>query len=197
MSKKDRPHGDVIRQIAKRSHVAIAIVDRNCNVIFDTLTMVDDELGQLCDGLQLAPKFATLVRGLIDDGDFDSENATAAVALLGERSFVRVHPVRDSRSRFSLIHESFLVSVEELRNRDELADASRRFDLTQREAEILAHLMHGAKASEIARTLNLAEGTVQNYYKRLLSKTSARNRAAMVAAVLGWKQQAPGNRSAR
>jgi len=176
--------------MAKRSRVAIAIVDRGGRVLFDTLKIADEQLGTLCDGTRLAPAFEALVLRLIAEGRFDRDTGATPIALFGEHSFVRVHPVRDARAPFSLIAETFLVSIETLRNRDELGDATRRFQLTHREAEVLSYLMRGEKAGEIAVALNLAEGTVQNYYKRLLAKTNSRNRAAMVAAVLGWKQGA-------
>ncbi|MGH7707816.1 MAG: LuxR C-terminal-related transcriptional regulator [Vulcanimicrobiaceae bacterium] len=67
-----------------------------------------------------------------------------------------------------------------------LSRARRRFALTQREQEVLWLILEGAPATEIAARLSIAETTVQGYFKKLLSKTGARNRAAMVATVLEW-----------
>ena len=190
MTANDRPNGDLIRQIAKRSHIAIAIVDRDCRVLYDTLRSATD-YGDLCVGPNLEPTLKRVVSRLIDLLESsDVEESVTPTALFGNSSIVRVFPARDAKAPYSLLCEAFVVSIEMMRNRDELADASRRFELTQRESEILSYLMHGAKANEIAQSLGLAEGTVQNYYKRLLAKTNSRNRASMVAAVLGWKRSA-------
>jgi DNA-binding CsgD family transcriptional regulator len=51
---------------------------------------------------------------------------------------------------------------------------------------VLAMIIEGSNAVEMARALQLAETTVQGYFKRLLIKTQSRNRPAMVANVLGW-----------
>jgi DNA-binding CsgD family transcriptional regulator len=47
-------------------------------------------------------------------------------------------------------------------------------------------ILEGANAPETAQALQIAETTVQGYYKRLLIKTKSRNRPAMVANVLDW-----------
>jgi DNA-binding NarL/FixJ family response regulator len=80
----------------------------------------------------------------------------------------------------------FAVQLEFFRGGDSLSRAARKYQLTPREIDVLAMILEGASATEIAQTLKIAETTVQGYYKRLLSKTQARNRPAMVANVLGW-----------
>jgi len=76
--------------------------------------------------------------------------------------------------------------VEHFRGGDSLSRATRKYQLTPREIEVLAMILEGASAAETANALKIAETTVQGYYKRLLSKTQSRNRPAMVANVLDW-----------
>ena len=53
---------------------------------------------------------------------------------------------------------------------------------------MLELLLGGASAGDVARSLVISEYTAQGYVKTLLEKTDSRNRAAMVAKVLNWKQ---------
>ena len=68
------------------------------------------------------------------------------------------------------------------------ADAA--FDLTAREAEVLALLIHGDSNRQIARTLFISERTVAVHVSRILDKLGVRNRteAATVGARLVHKQ---------
>lgn len=79
------------------------------------------------------------------------------------------------------------IGIERFRSRANLSPAIKSFSLTPREAQILQHILEGRTASQIAQYLCLAETTVQSYFKRLLEKTQARNRASMAAKVLGWR----------
>jgi DNA-binding CsgD family transcriptional regulator len=83
----------------------------------------------------------------------------------------------------------FILSVEEDRNRSSLMRAARRHELTRRETEVLALILDGSSAGEIAELLAISEHTVQGYFKRLLFKTRARNRVSMVAGILDWDSQ--------
>ena len=76
--------------------------------------------------------------------------------------------------------------VEPSRRREDLESAAKRFNLTQRQIEVLGFILQGMSAREIAESLCIAEATVADYFKLLLQKTAARNRADMVARVLNW-----------
>ncbi len=92
---------------------------------------------------------------------------------------------------------------------DELADAVRRVHqglrvvdpglatesviegsnpLTDREQEVLRHVLSGAPTSEIADAVALSEGTVRNYLSAAAAKTNARSsaEAAVIARDRGW-----------
>ena len=92
---------------------------------------------------------------------------------------------------------------------DELADAVRRVHqglrvvdpglatesviegsnpLTEREREVLRHVLSGAPIADIADSVALSEGTVRNYLSTAATKTSARSsaEAAVIARDRGW-----------
>jgi DNA-binding CsgD family transcriptional regulator len=68
-----------------------------------------------------------------------------------------------------------------------------RFDLTGRETEVLALLVHGDSNRQIARALFISERTVAVHVSRILDKLGARNRteAAMVGARLDLTRPSP------
>ncbi|MDQ6929729.1 MAG: helix-turn-helix transcriptional regulator [Candidatus Eremiobacteraeota bacterium] len=78
------------------------------------------------------------------------------------------------------------VFIEEHQRREDLAGAARRYALSRRELEVLTLILGGMNATEIAANMNIAETTVSDYFKHLLRKTGAKNRADMLAKVLGW-----------
>lgn len=92
---------------------------------------------------------------------------------------------------------------------DELADAVRRVSqglrvldpglatesvidgaspLTEREREVLRHVLSGAPVSDVADAVALSEGTVRNYLSSAATKTNARSssEAAVIARDRGW-----------
>jgi len=60
--------------------------------------------------------------------------------------------------------------------------------LTDRERQVLRYAGEGATGAEIARRLNLSEGTVRNYLSEAIGKmgTSNRTEAARIARQKGW-----------
>jgi two-component system response regulator DesR len=68
------------------------------------------------------------------------------------------------------------------------ASSRGRSPLTAREQEVLWIAAHGAPIREIAETLSLSVGTVQNHLSRIIGKTGARGRvqAINVARKAGW-----------
>ena len=73
------------------------------------------------------------------------------------------------------------------------AEPRARFDLTNREAEILGRLVNGDSNRQIARALFISEGTVAIHVSRILAKLGVRNRteAATVGARLGLSADPP------
>ncbi|HYP13068.1 MAG TPA: response regulator transcription factor, partial [Bryobacteraceae bacterium] len=60
--------------------------------------------------------------------------------------------------------------------------------LTDRERQVLRLAAEGSASADIARVLNLSEGTVRNYLSESISKLGASNRteAARIARQRGW-----------
>jgi two-component system response regulator DesR len=60
--------------------------------------------------------------------------------------------------------------------------------LTERERQVLRLAGEGRSGPEIARALDLSEGTIRNYLSEAISKLGARNRieAARIARARGW-----------
>jgi DNA-binding CsgD family transcriptional regulator len=110
------------------------------------------------------------------------------------------------RESIGLLLPDLLVAVCELRGdggtmlavrfaryavRDPIRSATRRFQLTPREAEVLKLLLRGLRAAEIAHRLGLSEMTIADYGKRLRLKTRSRTQSGMIAALLGWDASGP------
>ncbi len=64
--------------------------------------------------------------------------------------------------------------------------------LSDREDEILALIGEGQSNKEIARRLDLAEGTVKNYVSRILDKLHARSRTELAIKAQGRPRRCPG-----
>jgi len=79
---------------------------------------------------------------------------------------------------------AYAVIVERLRLRRHLTAIAQRFKLSAREREVLDLLAKGAKNSEIAKRLSIAESTAIFHVKRLLIKTNSRNRTELVSKVV-------------
>jgi DNA-binding CsgD family transcriptional regulator len=78
------------------------------------------------------------------------------------------------------------VYLEQQRFREDLASIASRFSLTQRERQVLQLILCGLSGAEIAQNLQISDMTVCDYFKSLARKTQAKNRADMIARVLGW-----------
>jgi len=74
--------------------------------------------------------------------------------------------------------------------RDPIHQASQNFKLTRREGQVLALLLRGLRAAEIAKALAVSEMTVGDYFKRLRRKAGARTQSGMIARLLGWGRPA-------
>lgn len=79
-----------------------------------------------------------------------------------------------------------VVLLERYHSRDYLSYAVKRFGMSRREQEVLKLALDGQSAAEIADALSIATSTAEDHLRRLLIKTGARNRADMIARVLGW-----------
>jgi DNA-binding CsgD family transcriptional regulator len=181
---RENEHRRRVEAAARRQRIQLIIVDSDCRVVVDSIESDELVLQSLLSGdrTMLHDTVSEIVRPLIErclGGE-----PQAQIAFLDAHHYVRVTQLEGRQGTL------FAVTVEYFRGGDSLTRAARKYRLTPREIDVLALILEGASAGETARTLKIAETTVQGYYKRLLSKTQSRNRPAMVANVLDW-QPAP------
>lgn len=171
------------------SYIALAIVDGQARIRFSYWNGTEGKeiRAQICeDETTFRPDFREMVVTLVRKAGAGDINATIALRDCGKS--MRLAPlVGDDGTLFALVLES---------DRDDgaMRRAASRFQLTKRQTEVLALILGGASASDVARTLMISEYTAQGYVKCLLAKTNSRNRAAMVAKVLDWKVPRAGER---
>jgi DNA-binding CsgD family transcriptional regulator len=166
------------------AYSALIVVDAEAQIKFSFWDGSDgqDAKELLCEpnGSRLLGWLEVLVRSLIEDArapDFKSY-----VVLRDAGRTLRLLPLAGLEGTlFGLVMEADL-------DHTAIARAAGRFHLTRRQTEVLVLVLGGASASDVARSLVISEYTAQGYVKSLLAKTGARNRAAMVAKVLNWKQ---------
>lgn len=63
----------------------------------------------------------------------------------------------------------------------ELELARRRYNLTPREAEVVSHVQQGLSNAEIAKQLEISEGTVKVHLEHIYSKVGVHSRTALIA----------------
>ena len=79
----------------------------------------------------------------------------------------------------------YAVFLERLATRSPIDGACKRFGLSERECEVLPHILRGTSAAGIAAELMIAESTVATHVRNIGVKMSASKRKEIVAAVLG------------
>jgi DNA-binding CsgD family transcriptional regulator len=89
------------------------------------------------------------------------------------------------------------VWLETLGARHMIRSATTKFRISVREREVLSLLFDGHSIADIARHLFIAESTVADHVKRVITKTGARNRVEMAAKILGWPSDRDGFSAAR
>jgi two-component system, NarL family, nitrate/nitrite response regulator NarL len=102
----------------------------------------------------------------------------ATIRLIGESRAVMD---REERERLVALYYDERGKIHGLRNRLE--------QLTSREREVLAHLMHGQPVREIARHSFVSEATVRTQVKSILAKLEVTSQLAAVGAAhqAGWR----------
>jgi DNA-binding CsgD family transcriptional regulator len=134
----------------------------------------------VCEGgTRLLPELQAAVVPLLEKLARDPGTGDLLVLLDDDRT-IRLSPLSSAGEQM------FAVVIESDRNEDCITRAASRYRLTIRQVEVLLLILEGAGASDVARILQISEYTAQGYLKTLLVKTSARNRAEMVAKVFDW-----------
>jgi DNA-binding CsgD family transcriptional regulator len=161
---------------------SFVVVDSRCRIRYASAgNQGDSDLKRIIiNRVRLQPDVEAFVRGLATV-ERDEVPSPVRFTFLDDDRMLRVVRVIGDEGAV------FILSIEEDRNRSSLVRAARRHELTRRETEVLALILDGSSAGEIAEALAISEHTVQGYFKRLLYKTGARNRVSMVAGILDWE----------
>lgn len=167
-----------------RSKPRLIVLDEDLRIVFADWTAIL-ALMRACENprepMETLPEpVHSAVRSVIASWG-ESANAETVVEPLPDVA-LRVSRLRgESRSYIA-------VFCENIARRGDVARAAVAFSLTRREQDVLRLIMRGFNGAEIAEDLTIAETTVGDYFKQLLHKTGARNRAEMIARVLGWAE---------
>jgi DNA-binding CsgD family transcriptional regulator len=73
-----------------------------------------------------------------------------------------------------------------------LRAAQRRFTLTDRDTEVLQHLLKGWTNKEIANAMDVGEQAVKEHIRKLMNKTRAHTRAGLVITVISLEENTTG-----
>jgi DNA-binding CsgD family transcriptional regulator len=166
------------------TYSALIVVDAQAQIKFSYWDGVAGHAAKetLCQdgGSRLRTWLEALVCSLIDDARAPGFKSYVVLREAGKT--LRLLPLAGLEGTlFGLVMEADLDEAT-------IARAASRYQLTRRQTEVLVLVLGGASASDVARSLVISEYTAQGYVKSLLAKTNSRNRAAMVAKVLNWKQ---------
>jgi DNA-binding NarL/FixJ family response regulator len=113
-------------------------------------------------------------RELLDSGPGDS----AVIPVQRDLALRMLRVYSGAGTRYALFLEPYHA-------RDFVLAAVRRYALTRREGTVLELVMRGTSTSNIARRLDIAEGTVHQHVKNLGGKIGVTKRNAIVATILG------------
>lgn len=165
--------------LARRSAPAVFIVDEFLNVLY----YHEDPRERRVDcrmpvgGTSLPPLVERTVVGLLRRTLGEGPSGGVLSAAPNTSIVVRVVMLSGNGA------PAYAVIVERLRLRRHLTALAQRFKLSAREREVLDLLAKGAKNSEIAKRLSIAESTAIFHVKRLLTKTNSRNRTELVSKI--------------
>jgi DNA-binding CsgD family transcriptional regulator len=150
----------------RRATVRLFIVDENLNVLHGF---------QPCGTLPAALQ-RTASRLL---PTFEGPAKKSQAVAMSEGRLVRMIPVVGKARVFAVAVERFI-------SKTMLRAAIAQFRLSGREVEVLLLALEGYTAAETAKHLQLGISTINDHLNRLLLKTGARNKTALIAKVLGW-----------
>jgi DNA-binding CsgD family transcriptional regulator len=80
--------------------------------------------------------------------------------------------------------EYYVVSIERIAVRDHLKQSMERYALTRREGQVLALVLDGRRARDIADELCISPMTLRDHFTSLLRKTGSRSRSEMLAKLM-------------
>lgn len=113
------------------------------------------------------------------------EPSTPVAFVSGRRQYLCRSMLLDSRVGAAQPHVVALLLERRPREPMPLADMSRRFRLSRREAETIRHLVHGLTTKEVAQQMCVSPNTVKQFVRTAMSKIGATTRSGLVGKILG------------
>ena len=127
---------------------------------------------------------AMKIRGVLAAEGTCGKSAFLAEFVSGRRRYVcRTFCVNSGATRPSETHMA-LVLERAPSKLIPLGEISRQYRLTQREVEVLGHLMQAASTKEIANRMGVSPSTVKAFLRTMMIKMGASSRSAIVGKVL-------------
>jgi DNA-binding CsgD family transcriptional regulator len=154
-----------MRQIAQRRGGPTFFI---CDTTGETIFCSRDLLGT-----QLLEQSKCLLSGRYTGDEPNSET----FEVLDDHVILRIVPLVGER----LGH--FAVFLETSTGRNSLDSASKLYDLTKREVEVLGLVLRGLSTLQIAQSLFISDGTVGDHIKSLFRKTKTNRRSELVARI--------------
>ncbi len=166
---------------------------------------LDPESGPAVDLLSRTPQTDTYLRALLptaaDRSPVPAAAYNVAAQLLAQENEVDLHPpsarvhlgngrwvtLRAARieRRSSVDSATIAVSIEATRPIERAALYGRVAGLSEREAQLLRHLVEGSDTRELAQRLFVSQHTVQDHLKSIFAKTGVNSRRVLIARATG------------
>jgi len=179
--------GDPKRHALERAVPTLYVLDREMRVeaYWNPRDDRPNSLNSLLlpENHRLPPILERTVRAMTEGWFTNPERRAIQIAMPLPFLIVRVVPMDGAAG------PRIGVLVERYQPRNSLMWAAECFSISDRELEVLALLLKGNSSAQIAQELSIAESTAHDHVKRLLAKTESRNRAEMIAKILGWRTQ--------
>ncbi len=154
-------------------------------LLLDSLTL-DHESNLICDLRESAPHVRLVLFGMDEDADvflqavrlgatgYLLKNASASELVDALRSVAQGDAVCPSNFCKVLFHALASETIQQAAIAEQRAEA--RFELTQRQRQLMSLVAMGMSNKEIAANLNLSEFTVKNHIYRVMKQVDAQNR---------------------
>jgi DNA-binding CsgD family transcriptional regulator len=178
---RSRSYEDVLRQ---RRIPAIYVVDDDGNVVLSWRASADEDLFNGGPGVRLPMRIQQAVTELQRLHAQDPEVNAVPFRLLDESYVIRVAPISGTLGFFTAVF------IEPFKARDHLRTGIIKYQLTRREREVVQLLIEGARTSDIAQRLGIAQSTVVLHVKSALAKTHSRSRTEMLGKILAHEADA-------
>lgn len=162
----------------RRSIPAIYVVEENLKVLWSRPDPSERRRECLSEGDELPPIVAQTVRRLATARATMDPMPDTLVNAANASLLVRVIWLAGTP-------QALAVLVERFRIRDYVSSARKRYELSEREAQVLMLVVDGLTNEEIGAKLHISKSTAVFHVKRLLVKMRVRNRTELVSRFLG------------